>query len=249
MGKENEEHDDLDQDVCLQEQELFVRDLRLQGRGAGQGRRVLLRPDLHLRPELRVPELLRMPRHQGQVSDPVLDDAATSLVRELMADRAAFLAFLRARSPSPADAEDVFQQSLLKAAQHAGDVRDPERTRAWFFQILRRTLADEHARAAAAAAKLAALGPATEEPVPEERPICGCCLGRLEELRADYADILRRVDLAEESLAEVAAALGITVNNATVRLHRARKALREQLRAFCGTDSARACADCGCDVP
>jgi RNA polymerase sigma factor (sigma-70 family) len=210
---------------------------------------VLLRRDLHLRSELRVPELLWVSRDQGQVSEPVPGDPAASLVRELMADRAAFLAFLRARSPSPADAEDVFQQSLLKAAQHAGDVRDPERTRAWFFQIMRRTLADEHARAAAAAAKLAALGPATEEPVAEERPICGCCLRRLEELRADYADILRRVDLGEEALADVAAALGITVNNATVRLHRARKALREQLRAFCGTDSALACTDCGCDVP
>jgi RNA polymerase sigma factor (sigma-70 family) len=258
-------------------QELPVRKLHLQGRSAREGRRVLLRRDLHLRSELRVPELVRMSRDQGQVSELVpafptvaklgwmkpvpadhlppprashaSDDAAASLVRELMADRSAFLAFLRARSASPADAEDVFQQSLLKAAQHAGDVRDPERRRAWFFQIMRRTLADEHARAAAAAAKIAALGPATEEPVPEERPICGCCLRRLEELRADYADILRRVDLGEEPLADVAAALGITVNNATVRLHRARKALRDQLRAFCGTDSARACADCGCDVP
>jgi len=176
-------------------------------------------------------------------------DAAATLVRELMADRTSFLAFLRTRAPSPADAEDIFQQSLVKAAAHAGDVRDPERTRAWFFQILRRTLADEHARAAASAAKLAALGPASEEPVPEEPPICGCCVGQLDSLRADYAEILRRVDLGDERLADAAAALGITVNNATVRLHRARKALRDQLSAFCGTDSTRACADCGCDVP
>jgi RNA polymerase sigma factor (sigma-70 family) len=171
------------------------------------------------------------------------------LVRELMADRAAYLAFLRTRAPSHADADDIFQQSLLKAAQHAGDLRDGERARAWFFQIMRRTLADERARAAAAAAKLEALGPATEAPVAEEAPICACCLRRLDELRADYAEILRRVDLDDEPLADVATALGITVNNATVRLHRARKALRDQLRAFCGTDSARACADCGCDVP
>lgn len=134
-------------------------------------------------------------------------------------------------------------------AAHAGDVRDPARTRALFFRILRNTPADEHARAALAAEKVAALGPATEEPVPDEPPVCGCCVAQLESLRADYADILRRVDLGDERLADVAATLGITVNNATVRLHRARKALRDHLRAFCGTDSTRACADCGCDVP
>jgi RNA polymerase sigma-70 factor (ECF subfamily) len=72
-------------------------------------------------------------------------------------------------------------------------------------------------------------------------------VGQLDSIRSDYAEILRRVDLGDERLADVAAGLGITVNNATVRLHRARKALRDQLRAFCGTDSARACADCGCD--
>ena len=177
------------------------------------------------------------------------EDAAASLVRELMGDRASFLAFLRTRAPSPADAEDIFQQSLVKAAAHAGDLRDPERTRAWFFQILRRTLADEHARATVAAARLAALGPASEEPVPDEPPICGCCVAQLDSLRPDYAEILRRVDLGDEPLADVAATLSITVNNATVRLHRARKALRDHLLAFCGTDSTRACADCGCDVP
>jgi RNA polymerase sigma-70 factor (ECF subfamily) len=164
-----------------------------------------------------------------------------------MADRATFLKFLRSRTPSQADAEDIFQQSLLKASQHVGDLRDPGRARAWFFQILRRTLADEHARRATLEAKLKELGPATEEPAPEEAPVCACCVRQLDNIQGDYADMLRRVDLGDERLAEVAAALGITVNNATVRLHRARKALRDQLRAFCGTDSAHACADCGCD--
>jgi RNA polymerase sigma-70 factor (ECF subfamily) len=32
-----------------------------------------------------------------------------------------------------------------------------------------------------------------------------------------------------------------------VRLHRARRALKERLAAHCGTTSARSCADCGCE--
>lgn len=64
---------------------------------------------------------------------------------------------------------------------------------------------------------------------------------------SENAEMLRRVDIEEKPLPGVAEALGITVNNATVRLHRARKALREQLQAFCGTDSMRACLDCACN--
>src|SRR5688572_32346081 len=71
--------------------------------------------------------------------------------------------------------------------------------------------------------------------------------GQLERIRPEYADVLRRVDIEEEPLSSVAEALGITVNNATVRLHRARKAFREQLQAFCGTASMRACLDCACN--
>ena len=41
----------------------------------------------------------------------------------------------------------------------------------------------------------------------------------------------------------------ITVGNAKVRLHRARKALREELFRRCGTDSIRACQDCRCGEP
>ncbi len=174
-------------------------------------------------------------------------DAASPLVRDLLADREAFLSFVRSRVRSDADAEDIFQQSLIRAAEHADDVRDRDRTRAWFFQILRRALADHHAKWALRESKLALLANDVGDATPEEVAVCACSLGQLDRIRPDYADILRRVDIADEPLASAADALGITVNNATVRLHRARKALRDQLREFCGTDSIRACLDCGCD--
>jgi RNA polymerase sigma-70 factor (ECF subfamily) len=173
---------------------------------------------------------------------------AALLARELMAERETFLAFVRARIRSGvADAEDIFQAALVKATAHAAELRDPSRRRAWFFQILRRTIADQHAQWALREAKLQTLAADMEEATHEEVATCACSLGQLERLRPEYADILRRVDLEERPIAEVAEALGVTVNNATVRLHRARKALRDQLVAFCGTESTRACQDCGCD--
>lgn len=73
-----------------------------------------------------------------------------------------------------------------------------------------------------------------------------CSLGVLGTLRAEYATITQRVDLGEEPLDDVAHALAIAPNNAKVRLHRARKALRAALLAYCGTDSSRACASGAC---
>ena len=174
-------------------------------------------------------------------------DAAHPLVRELVAERDTFLAFVRSRVRSGADAEDIFQQALVRAAEHADEVREPDRVRAWFFRILRRALADHHAQWALREAKLATLASDLDEASPEDVAICACSLGQLEHIRPEYADILRRVDIDEEPLVAAAASLNITVNNATVRLHRARKALREQLQTFCGTNSMRACLDCGCN--
>jgi RNA polymerase sigma-70 factor (ECF subfamily) len=51
----------------------------------------------------------------------------------------------------------------------------------------------------------------------------------LDDLPAHYAEIIR---LREQSTTETAEALGITEVNARVRLHRARKALRERLQGY-----------------
>lgn len=168
------------------------------------------------------------------------------LVRSVTGEREAYLAFLRRRVASPADAEDLLQQALVRAATRVQLLQDPARHRAWFFQILRRAVADHHARRERTEEELCE---GTEPATAAEPSVCGCSLEQLERLRPEYAEMLRRVDLEEDSLAEVAADLGLTVNNTTVRLHRARKALRERLATTCGTTSARACADCACEAP
>jgi RNA polymerase sigma-70 factor (ECF subfamily) len=66
-------------------------------------------------------------------------------------------------------------------------------------------------------------------------------------LKPEYAEILRRVDLGESRLDSVAAELGITANNATVRLHRARQALRQRLEQMCGVCAHHGCLNCTCD--
>lgn len=193
---------------------------------------------------------MRAVEQRSSIPDASRDDTADRriLLERLARQRPAFLSFLRRRLPSDADAEDLLQQAIVRAAERISAVREPEHVDAWFYRLLRRMLADKHAKHAIRSSPLDLLRADLDETSPEEIATCGCSLGLLEKIRPEYASMLRRVALDDEPIVDVAAGLGLTVNNATVRLHRARKALRAELLIACGTSSARACLDCSCDA-
>jgi RNA polymerase sigma-70 factor (ECF subfamily) len=76
--------------------------------------------------------------------------------------------------------------------------------------------------------------------------VCRCVGHLAETLKPDYAAAIRRVDVDGVAVQAFAAEAGITSNNASVRLHRAREALRAQVRAACGTCADHGCLDCTC---
>ena len=82
--------------------------------------------------------------------------------------------------------------------------------------------------------------------VPAASDWCRCSVVQSQQLRPTYASIIDLVDIRGASLAEAAKALNISSNNATVRLHRARAALKKQLLEHCGVTSVQACSDCRC---
>jgi RNA polymerase sigma-70 factor (ECF subfamily) len=57
------------------------------------------------------------------------------------------------------------------------------------------------------------------------------------------------VDLQGEDIGDVAKQLGVTRNNLTVRLHRARKHLKDALAQTCRACSDEGCLDCTCEDP
>lgn len=177
---------------------------------------------------------------------------ARALLSVLTPERARFVSLARGRVASTADAEDVVQRALMRAADRASSLDDPARARAWFHRILRNAIADHHrSRAGDPARAHSSADPAdladerTVEPV---RTPCTCVMRLLEGLRPSYAEALGRVDLAGEEPSAVAAALGISTSNLHVRLHRARRALQERVREHCGVTSHRPCLDCTCDA-
>ncbi len=76
-----------------------------------------------------------------------------------------------------------------------------------------------------------------------DRAACTCFYKFLPTLKADYAEILHRVDLAGETRHEAALALGITAGNVRVRLHRARQALKRSLELSCSECRSRGCVE------
>lgn len=161
------------------------------------------------------------------------------LVLSLQADRARRLRFLRSRLPSLEDAEDALQDTALKflqASDHDGAaIEHPD---AWVDASLRRIVIDRYRRAAVHHRMRQALAAAALlDNRPEDRDdaltAAQCLKETLPRLKTEYAEILALVYLQDHPLRDVAPRLGLTANNAAVRLHRARAALKGRLRVKC----------------
>ncbi|HVU18351.1 MAG TPA: sigma-70 family RNA polymerase sigma factor [Candidatus Didemnitutus sp.] len=180
---------------------------------------------------------------------------ADQLAVALNDQRNAFRAFLVARVGSEAEAEDILQNGLLKAMQRAGELQDDAKLTAWFYRLLRNALVDHYRTRAAGRRRDDALGTliaslgedVTAAPPGWEPQLCLCLGSVVDTLKPQHAELLRRVDLNGEPVPEAAKALKMTVNNASVTLHRARKELRARLETFCGACADGACLDCNCD--
>ena len=160
-----------------------------------------------------------------------------------------FVAFARQRVGDTHLAEDVVQESLLKALTSARQPDKEEDSVAWFYRILRRSIIDLYRRNDArkrALEKLQKELPETPSAT-DERLICQCFKRLLPSVPQQYRELLQRVDLDGNDPGEVAASLRLTKNNLTVRLHRARKHLRDELSRTCRTCSKHGCLDCSCD--
>jgi RNA polymerase sigma-70 factor (ECF subfamily) len=117
--------------------------------------------------------------------------------------------------------------------------------------ILRNAVVDHYRRSGTernAQARLEREGEASFEPELRNN-VCTCVSALLPDLKPEYADIVRAVELDERPIADVALEKGLTANNAAVRLHRARVALRRRVVEVCGACSEHGCVDCTCRQP
>lgn len=180
--------------------------------------------------------------------DDALLPMSEGVVAQLVSNHRQFLKFLEARVSSKAVAEVLLQNAFVRAVEKGSTIEASESAVAWFYRLLRNALIDHYRRGATEARAVEAQARETDEGFELELKdaVCACMNSLLPTLKPEYAEMIRRVDLQDSTLAEVASELSITQNNATVRLHRARQALKLRLERSCGTCASHGCLDCTC---
>ena len=172
------------------------------------------------------------------------------VVESLVGNHRDFLSFLERRLGSRSEAEDLLQEAFVKSVEHAHTLRQGESSVAWCYRTLRNAVIDRHRRTGAASRALEAfareLERAVEAGAEVQGAVCSCVGTLADTLKPEYAQALRRVDMEGASVQGYADELGIAANNAAVRLHRARAALRKRVMQSCGTCAEHGCIDCSC---
>ena len=170
-------------------------------------------------------------------------------IAQLVSGHREFLAFLERRVESRAAAEDILQAAFTRSLERGAAVPE-EKIVAWFYRVLRNAVIDHYRQRSTASRALEAWSrdlPDVQEPEAElHQEICHCLSALLSTLKPEYRDALRIVDLEEGNLKDLAQRSGITAQNAAVRIHRARAALRRRIEQACGTCAVHGCADCSC---
>ena len=177
-----------------------------------------------------------------------------AVVEVLVENHRRFLAFLERRVGSREVAEDILQDAFVRGLERGGQLQESQSAVAWFYRLLRNAVVDHWRRRGAEgravdwAARLAE-GEAAAPDHELMETVCGCAAALAGTLKPEYADALRRVDLGGASVKAYAETAGITANNASVRLFRARAALLKQVQRCCGTCADHGCLDCSCGSP
>jgi RNA polymerase sigma factor (sigma-70 family) len=194
------------------------------------------------------------PYHQSPVNERNMTISHAALLADMeqvfteARPRLLRLAHLNGMSPDIAD--DVVQETMMEAWRHIEKLRDPQRFHAWLDGICRNvcrryqtpddalhlheslsTLARDNETTNAADALLALADPAAIDPAEElsQRDLATLLDRAMEYLSPDTRKLLEMCYLAEIPQREVALQMGLTIGALELRLHRARKQLRQVL--------------------
>ena len=168
---------------------------------------------------------------------------------ELLAShRQAIYRYIRGIVRDAAEAEDLTQETLLRAYSKLSSLDDPARIGPWLYRIATNLCHDRFRQAAyrhrpqsldagpeegeAGPPDPADAGPRLDQ-LMEQQEMGDCVRGYLEELSDSYRAVILLHDLQGLTNPEIAEMLGVSVGAVKIRLHRARERLRRALGEGC----------------
>ncbi|OYX21813.1 MAG: hypothetical protein B7Z04_01630 [Rhodobacterales bacterium 32-66-9] len=198
-----------------------------------------------------LPDLLA---RQSHGKDRRADAGRKAVEAALLEGQQRILRFLIGRVGNSDDAKDVLQDFSMRAITRADDLRDVASVRGWLGRLLATAIADHHRRAARrpkpdlGSDTWTDLSETLAQPDAEtDAVVCDCLHDLIGLLDPGTRDLLRRIDLLGQSRDEVARSLNISEGTLAVRLHRARRKLRDLLIQMCVTCPEHGFLDCACD--
>lgn len=167
------------------------------------------------------------------------------------AHRADLYRFVLRAVGNPDLAEDIVQETLLRAITSATPFAGRSRPATWLSAIALNVLRDHHRRPATRREVADDDGVLEDMPAGDDVVMAlmqgemgACITGHLMALPDRQREVLTLHDIGGAGHAEVADALGVSEGNARVLLHRARAALRERLGRHCRIDLGRDAVPC-----
>ncbi|MBX7186662.1 MAG: sigma-70 family RNA polymerase sigma factor [Vicinamibacteria bacterium] len=168
----------------------------------------------------------------------------------LLENQRAFLGFLERRVGNRAIAQDILHDAFVKVVARPELAPGDEGVIRWFYRMLRNAVIDRFRRQVTANRALESFAHSLETraaPEPELRAeICACVTRLADTLKPEYAEALRAIEVEGTPVKNFAAAHGLSPNNAGVRVHRARAALKKRVAESCGVCAAHGCRNCTC---
>lgn len=143
--------------------------------------------------------------------------------------------FLTRQSSRPALAEDILQETFLRAIAEGSRFCDLENPRAWLFRVARNQFIDHTRRADSrlATAELAEDVPDKVEQIPVVQTLDVCLPRALTRLNDEDREIIERCDLDGELQSKYAEDHDLSLAGAKSRIQRARKRLKSELVKLC----------------
>jgi RNA polymerase sigma-70 factor (ECF subfamily) len=166
----------------------------------------------------------------------------------LLTGREKLLGFIRSKISDPDLAEDILQDSLLKALQSAPDLRDEEKLIAWFYRIVRHAIVDVYRKKDRTDQVMDRYEKEMTDGLSDEDDVvlCQCFRDLIPTLKPEYAEVIEKVELGTDHAEKAASQLGISRNNLNVKRHRARLQLKQRLEEVCRMCAKHGCLDCTC---
>ncbi len=141
--------------------------------------------------------------------------------------------FLTRQSGNPVQAEDILQETFLRAITEGAKFCSLENPRAWLFRVARNQFIDQSRKAESKNGEIPDNFPDDLEEIPAIKTLDACLPKALAELNEEDREAIEHCDLEGMLQSQFAQEKGLTLAGAKSRVQRARKRLKSELVELC----------------